>query len=80
VEEIQKMGSTLIDRILEKCSNHREFNTSDTVLQSRLLVRTLIEEANILVIEQTMKNLEAYHIGAVENAPRRICWISSRNH
>jgi len=68
VEEIRGMGNPLIDRILAKCSKHHDFNASDTVLQSRLLVRTLIEEANVLVIEQTMKNLAAYHIGAVEDA------------
>jgi len=68
LEEIKEMKNPLIDRILDKCSSNQEFNDSDTVLKSRLLVRTLIEEANILVIEQTRKNLEAYHISAVEDA------------
>ena len=66
--EIRKMKNPLIDRILEKCSMNHEFNDSDMVLQSRLLVRTLIEEANILVIEQTMKNLETYRINTAEDA------------
>ncbi len=68
VEDIRKMDNPLIDRIMKKCSDQQEFNSSDTVLQSRLLVRAVIEEVNILVINETQHNLEKYNIVTVEDA------------
>jgi len=74
MEDIRGMGIPLVDRILRKCEEkYRQFETLGTILQARLLVRTLIEEANILVLEETSKNLNYYKIHTAEEA-RRLDW------
>jgi len=71
MEDIRGMGIPLVDRILRKCEEkYRQFETLGTILQARLLVRTLIEEANILVLEETSKNLNYYKIHTAEEARR----------
>ena len=72
IEDIRRMDNPLIDRIMKKCADQHEFNSSDTVLQSRLLVRAVIEEVNILVINETQNNLGKYNICTIEDARNMI--------
>jgi dGTPase len=68
IDDIRGMGIPLVDRILGTCEKkYHQFKGLGTILQARLLVRTLIEEANILVMEETSKNLNHYKI----HTPRR---------
>lgn len=68
INDIEAMHNPLTDRVLDKCKGRfGSFLVADTVLQSRLLVRTLIEEANIMVIHETRKNLEKYNIRSVDD-------------
>jgi dGTPase len=58
IDTVSKMENPLITRVLNKCGEkYPGFNQYETIIRSRLLVRTLIEETNIMVIEQTHKNL-----------------------
>ncbi|OPY11753.1 MAG: Deoxyguanosinetriphosphate triphosphohydrolase [Syntrophus sp. PtaB.Bin001] len=69
LRDLRDMGNSLVKRVFESCSRkYPDFLKADTVLQSRILVRTLIEEANIAVIRQTSKNIERYGISSVEEA------------
>jgi dGTPase len=69
LRDLRNMGNSLVKRVFESCSRkYPDFLKADTVLQSRILVRTLIEEANIAVIRQTSKNIERYGISSVEEA------------
>jgi len=55
MQEIKHSGNHLIDRVLSECrERYRGFEDLDTIKQARLLVRTLIEETNIAVIEKTI--------------------------
>lgn len=68
IREIEDMHNPLMEKVLDKCTGRfGNFLVSDTVLQSRLLVRTLIEEANIMVINETRKNLEKHNIHSVDD-------------
>lgn len=71
VGDARDMDNPLMNKVLEKCTGQfSNFLVSDTVLQSRLLVRTLIEEANIMVIRETGRNLERYKINTVDDVRR----------
>jgi len=60
-----------MNKVLRNCTGQfSNFLVSDTVLQSRLLVRTLIEEANVAVIQETRRNLRRYKIRTVEDVRR----------
>ncbi len=58
IDVVSKMENPLITRVFNKCGEkYPGFNHYETIIRARLLVRTLIEETNIMVIEQTHKNL-----------------------
>lgn len=58
IDVVSKMENLLITRVFNKCGQkYPGFNHYETIIRARLLVRTLIEETNIMVIEQTHKNL-----------------------
>jgi dGTPase len=60
MKTVKKMDNPLVQRVLESCrAKYRGFEDGDTIIQSRLLVRTLIEATNIMVINQTGANLQA---------------------
>jgi dGTPase len=63
IDDVRKTDIPLVKKILKKCSRqYKAFDDLDTVLKSRILVRTLIEEANIMVINETVRKLELYQI------------------
>jgi dGTPase len=63
INEIPQMKNPLVARVLKKCRDrYHGFNDADTIIRARLLVRTLIEETNIMVIEQTHENLRRLKI------------------
>ena len=71
ISDARDMDNPLMNKVLKKCTGQfSNFLVSDTVLQSRLLVRTLIEEANVMVIRETRRNLEQYKINSVDDARR----------
>ncbi|MCJ7833317.1 MAG: dNTP triphosphohydrolase, partial [Deltaproteobacteria bacterium] len=68
VNDIIKMKNPLVDRVLKKCGDrYPGFNDADTIIRARLLVRTLIEKTNIMVIEQTRKNLRRLKIKTLQD-------------
>jgi dGTPase len=68
MNDIPKMENPLVNRVLKKCGDrYPGFNDADTIIRSRLLVRTLIEETNIMVIEQTRKNLRHLKIKTLQD-------------
>ncbi len=69
LKDLRNMDNPLEKRVFERCSEkYPDFLKADTVLQSRILVRTLIEEANIAVIRQTAENIEKHQISSLEEA------------
>ncbi len=71
IRDIESMHNPLMDKVIGTCTDRfRGFMASDTILQSRLLVRTLIEEANIMVIHETTKNLDKHFIRSVDDVRR----------
>ena len=63
MNDIPKMENPLVDRVLIKCGDrYPGFDNADAIIRARLLVRTLIEETNIMVIKQTHDNLRRLKI------------------
>jgi dGTPase len=63
ISDITGMKNPLVRRVLAKCNErYAGFDDTETIIRARLLVRTLIEETNIMVIEQTHKNLRRLNI------------------
>jgi dGTPase len=63
INDIPDMKNSLVDRVLNKCREHYPgFDGADTTIRARLLVRTIIEDTNIMVIEQTHKNIRRLKI------------------
>lgn len=72
MEDIRDLDNPLIRRILEKCRDrYPGFQKAETIIRSRLLVRTLIEETNIMVIEQTRQNLDRWKIKTLKDVRNR---------
>ncbi|MEW6186331.1 MAG: deoxyguanosinetriphosphate triphosphohydrolase [Thermodesulfobacteriota bacterium] len=72
MEDIKGLANPLIDRVLKKCRRrYPGFDEAETIIRSRLLVRTLIEETNIMVIEQTRKNLLRFNISSLEEVRKK---------
>jgi dGTPase len=68
MEDIRDLGNPIIRRVLLKCRDrYPGFDKGETIIRSRLLVRTLIEETNIMVIEETRKNLRRWKIRSLED-------------
>ncbi|MCF8054813.1 MAG: deoxyguanosinetriphosphate triphosphohydrolase [Deltaproteobacteria bacterium] len=56
--EIAKMDNDFLREALAKCqSKFPDFTSGSVLLKSRLLVREIIEQTTLLVIEQTQKNI-----------------------
>ncbi|MBI5605966.1 MAG: deoxyguanosinetriphosphate triphosphohydrolase [Deltaproteobacteria bacterium] len=67
MNDIPQMENPLVARVLRKCGDrYPGFDDGDTIIRARLLVRTLIEETNIMVIEQTHKNLRRLKIHTLQ--------------
>jgi dGTPase len=63
MNDIPKMENPLVDQVLKKCEErYPGFDKADTIIRARLLVRTLIEGTNIMVIKQTHDNLRRLKI------------------
>ncbi len=64
----QKWRNPLVDQVLKKCGDHYPgFDRADTIIRARLLVRTLIEGTNIMVIKQTHNNLRRLKIKTIQD-------------
>jgi dGTPase len=67
IADITGMSNPLVRRVLDRCrERYSGFEEAETIIRARLLVRTLIEETNIMVIEQTHKNLRRLKIKTLE--------------
>jgi dGTPase len=72
MDDIKGLANPLIDRVLKKCRiQYPGFDEAETIIRSRLLVRTMIEETNIMVIEQTRKNLVHFDISRLEDVRQK---------
>jgi dGTPase len=68
MNDIAVMENPLVGRILKKCRDrYAGFDEADTIIRSRLLVRTMIEETNIMVIEQTHESLSRLKVHSLED-------------
>jgi dGTPase len=68
INDIPDMRNPLVDRVFNKCRGHYPgFDGTDTIIRARLLVRTLIEETNIMVIQQTHENLRRFKIKTIQD-------------
>jgi dGTPase len=68
INDIPQIKNPLVVRVLKKCRDrYPGFDDGDTIIRARLLVRTLIEETNIMVIEQTHKNLRRLNIRTLQD-------------
>lgn len=68
-EEIEDYKNPLVERFLEQCRrNYSAFDKAGKTIKSRLLVRTIIETTNVLVIEETARNIAGFGIHSVEGA------------
>ena len=67
MNDIPKMENPLVDQVLKKCEDrYPGFDKADTIIRARLLVRTLIEGTNIMVIKQTHDNLRRLKIKNIQ--------------
>ncbi len=72
IEDIQGLNNPLIERVWRKCRRrYSGIDQAGTVIRSRLLVRTLIEETNIMVIRQTRENLRRLGIQTLADVRRQ---------
>jgi dGTPase len=68
INYIQDMRNPLVDRVVNKCrERYPGFDGTGTIIRARLLVRTLIEETNIMVIKQTHENLRRMKIKTLQD-------------
>jgi dGTPase len=68
-EEIEAYENPLVRRFLEQCRRkYPGFDKAGKAIKSRLLVRTIIETTNLLVIEETGKNIAGLGIHSVDGA------------
>jgi len=69
-EEIEQLNeNSLVQKILEECRRrYLGYGKGDKIIKARLLVRTLIETTNVLVIEETKRNASRFKIESVEEA------------
>ena len=68
MDELLRQANSFLRRILETCSfKYQGFQDFAVHIKSRLLVRTLIELSNAMVIEETKKNIAKYEIKTAED-------------
>jgi len=70
-DEVEEYENPLVQKILHLCMEiYPGFSKGDKVIRARLLVRKLIEFTNVMVIEETLKNIENARIGSVADGRR----------
>ena len=70
-DEVEEYENPLVQKILRLCTEvYPGFSKGDKVIRARLLVRKLIEITNVMVIEETRKNIEDARIESVADARR----------
>ena len=70
-DEVEQYDNPLVQKILRLCIEiYPGFSRGDKVIRARLLVRKLIEFTNVMVIEETLKNIENARIESVADARR----------
>ncbi len=70
-EDVETCGkrNPLVQRFLDQCQRrYAQFSRENKVIKSRLLVRTIIETTNVMVIEETEKNIKKFGIDSVADA------------
>ena len=68
-EEIEQYENSLVQRVIEECRRrYPGYRKGDKIIKARLIVRTLIETTNVLVIEETNRNASRFRIESVEGA------------
>jgi len=70
-EDVETYGkkNPLVQRFLDQCERrYAQFSRQNKVIKSRLLVRTIIELTNVMVIEETEKNIKRFGIASVADA------------
>jgi dGTPase len=68
-EDVEAYENLLVQRLLKQCcSKYKGFAKANRVIKSRLLVRTIIEATNIMVIEETVRKIKKFRIQSVEQA------------
>jgi dGTPase len=67
IKTIHELDNPLVQRVFQKCrTKYDGFEKGGTIIQARLLVRTLIEETNIMVIAQTLARIDQFGIESLE--------------
>jgi dGTPase len=70
-EEIESHENPLVKGLLHQCrESYPGFSRGDKTIKARLFVRTIIQITNIMVIEETDKNIKKYRIQSIEDARR----------
>ena len=68
-EDIEAYQNPLVQRFINQCcSKYKGFEKMNRIIKSRLLVRTIIEATNIMVIEETKKKIKKNRVRSVEEA------------
>jgi dGTPase len=68
-EDIEAYKNPLVQGFIDQCcSKYKGFEKTNRVIKSRLLVRTIIETTNIMVIGETQKKIKKFRIHSVEQA------------
>jgi dGTPase len=68
-EDVESYENALVQRLIEQCrSKYKGFEKTNRAIKSRLLVRTIIEATNIMVIEETKRKIKKFRIHSVEHA------------
>jgi dGTPase len=68
-EEIERYDNFLVQKVVEECrKRYPGYKEGDNIIRARLLVRTLIEKTNVLVIEETNRNASRFKVESVEDA------------
>jgi dGTPase len=70
-EDIEAYRNPLVQGFIDQCrSKYRGFEKTNRVIKSRLLVRTIIETTNIMVIGETQKKIKRFRIHSVGQVRR----------
>jgi dGTPase len=68
-EDIEAYENPLVQRFITQCcAKYNGFEKTTRVIRSRLLVRTIIEATNVMVIEETKKKIKKFGIRSGEKA------------
>ncbi len=68
-DDIEKYENPLVQKFISQCKGkYAGFEKGDKTIKARLLVRIIIELTNVMVIDETQKNIDKFKIGSVEDA------------